>query len=140
MVERDEKPTATDDLATALLAEAAVEITDGGVTSAIAEGGGAAEPGHVIPPTNQIAEDESMENLSVSSLLTQPEGIGPRSFRELIIYHISLQIWKKWSHQNKRYDKPLMAKKKLILKCCSLFVTQKRTKKASIKATKTVVY
>ena len=70
-----ETPTATDDLTTAVLAEAAVEKTDDGVTSANAEGGGAAESGHVTPPTNQIAEDESMENLSLSSLLTQPEGI-----------------------------------------------------------------
>ena len=64
-----ETPT---DLTTAVLAEAAVEKTDDGDN---AEGGGAAEPGHVTPPTNQIAEDESMENLSLSSLLTQPEGI-----------------------------------------------------------------
>ena len=80
MVEGDETPTATDDLTTAVLAEAAVEKTDDGDN---AEGGGAAEPGHVTPPTNQIAEDESMENLSLSSLLTQPEGIGPRYFGEL---------------------------------------------------------
>ncbi|CAI8021499.1 Villin-1 [Geodia barretti] len=87
-----ETPT---DLTTAVLAEAAVEKTDDGDN---AEGGGAAEPGHVTPPTNQIAEDESMENLSLSSLLTQPEDL----------------------------EEMVASKQK------------KRTKKASIKATKTV--
>lgn len=45
----------------------------GGVTSTPTPD--AAEPGHVTPPTNQIAEDETTENLSVPSLLTQPEGM-----------------------------------------------------------------
>ena len=44
----------------------------GGVTSTPTPD--TAEPGHVTPPTNQIAEDETTENLSVPSLLTQPEG------------------------------------------------------------------
>ena len=48
---------------------------DGGVTSTPTPD--AAEPGHVTPPTNQIAEDETTENLSVPSLLTQPEGMQP---------------------------------------------------------------
>ena len=52
------------------------ETTDEGAVTAgaIAEEGGAAELGHVTQPTNQIPEDEGMENLSASSLLTQPGG------------------------------------------------------------------
>ena len=45
------------------------EAVDGDVAMTTAE-----EAGHVTQSTNQISESKSADNLSVSSLLTQPEG------------------------------------------------------------------
>ena len=50
------------------------EAVDGGDTTSTIPEDRAAVAGQVTSPTNQISESESTENLSVSSLLTQPAG------------------------------------------------------------------